>query len=58
MGECPTLLQRAIDRKRILKEVALAYFWADDWHGVADAMMDLREVDVEITLRTEGVENG
>lgn len=43
-------MDRLLDRKRILKEALLAYFWANDWHGVADAAMDLREVEVEIRV--------
>ena len=26
---------------------------AADWHGVADAAMDLRELDIEIAVRSE-----
>lgn len=26
-----------------------------DWHGVADAAMDLREIEVELSLRSQNV---
>lgn len=52
MADRLTIIQ-VEDRKRILKEALLAYFWASDWHGVADAAMDLREAETELRVRNE-----
>lgn len=37
-------------RRAITMADALAKFEAEDWHGCADAMMDLREIDAMLNL--------
>ena len=41
------------DRKAALIAVAYVYIDQEDWHGVADAAMDLREIAVEERLAGE-----
>lgn len=48
-----TKLSLPESRRKVTKQDLLAKFAAEDWHGVADAAMDLREIDVEIRLRKE-----
>lgn len=44
------LLQQLSERKKGLITYAKMKIDAEDWHGVADAMMDVREVDAQIQL--------
>ncbi len=37
-------------RKQVLILYLLSKVEDEDWHGVADAAMDLREIDIEIKL--------
>lgn len=49
-------MRATITREHLLKRRAIVIadaqmkFDVADWHGVADAMMDLREIDAQITL--------
>lgn len=38
------------ERKRVMVEYMQLKMKEEDWHGVADASMDLRELEVEIKL--------
>jgi len=45
----PTLAQLAKRRVIVIADL-LAKVEADDWHGVADAAMDLREIDAMLRV--------
>lgn len=35
-------------RREVTRQDLLGKFYGEDWHGVADAAMDLREIDAEL----------
>lgn len=41
------------EQKEIMKKDLTMKYQRGDWHGVADAAMDLREIEVEIRLAKE-----
>lgn len=53
-GRTARLFELGSDRKRMV-EYALMKLRQEDWHGLADAAMDLRDIDAEVLgLQREG----
>lgn len=44
-------LEDLLDQKKMLIQYLLKKVQAEDWHGVADAAMDLREIQAVLTDR-------
>jgi len=44
------LLSKKESEKQQMKEYLRLKFEVEDWHGVADAAMDLREIEAEIKI--------
>lgn len=49
--EMPTHKQKLLNRRHILINYLLMKVEAEDWHAVADASMDLRELDAELYMK-------
>lgn len=46
-------LERLTRRQEVVRADLLMKAEIEDWHGVADAAMDLREIDVALKLLTQ-----
>jgi len=53
MGTVEPFINLLISRKQVFIEYLRTKIQQQDWHGVADIAMDLRELEVEIRIEKE-----
>jgi hypothetical protein len=60
-GDLASILSKDLENLNKQKEGMLSYLYLkasqEDWHGVADAAMDIREIISKITIINEILEN-
>jgi hypothetical protein len=58
MTELAAVFNRVTDPLRIQRQALITYLKvkteAEDWHAVADAAMDIREIDARLAERNRG----